>query len=46
MRTKPTIAELRSGRGTMKRSMIFVVTDEEAAAADEAGSTCSRSMAV
>lgn len=37
MRTKPTIADLRAGRGTMQRSMLFVLTDEEAGAADEAG---------
>ncbi len=37
MRAKPTIADLRAGRGAVQRSMIFVLTEEEAAAADEAG---------
>ncbi len=37
MRTKPTIADLRAGRGTIQRSMVFVLSAEEAAAADEAG---------
>jgi 3-methyl-2-oxobutanoate hydroxymethyltransferase len=36
MRAKPTVADLRAHKGSKQRSMLFVLTPEEAAAADEA----------
>ena len=36
-RTKPTVFDLRAGKGTIQRTNVYVATAQEAAAAEEAG---------